>query len=510
MKQFYAYIRVSTVKQGEHGVSLEQQKEAIQRYSQKNTLKIIQWFQEQETAAKRGRPVFNQMLKGLRTGKATGVIIHKIDRSARNLKDWADLGELIDSGIEVHFANESLDLNSRGGRLSADIQAVVAADYIRNLREETKKGFYGRLKQGLYPRPAPLGYQDQGGGKVKLPDPIMAPLIRKAFELYSSGLYNLERLSDELFALGLRTKSGKQVQKSVLSRILNDPFYTGIIRIKKIGETYQGAHKSIVPASLFARVQEMLRGKVNRRVNKNQFIFRQMFTCRNCCRCLIGERHKGLVYYRCHAKACPSRTVREEVMDSDFIHHLKRLELTQEEKNCVRAKLLKLKNNWHNQEQTVSQALKLKLSQMDERQSRLTDAYLDQAIDKETFERRKTALLQERRNIQDQLDNLTSGRTNILDQLSELVELASTAYLAYKLGLDEEKRDLLKTLSSNRTLDGNTLTIMLALPFHLIANRFSVPPGRPTRTIGRDVAQVWDELIDKLSESVPAWAPIIT
>ena len=49
-----------------------------------------------------------------------GVIIHKIDRSAGNLRDRADLGELIDAGIEVHFANESPDLNSRGGRLSAD------------------------------------------------------------------------------------------------------------------------------------------------------------------------------------------------------------------------------------------------------------------------------------------------------------------------------------------------------------------------------------------------------
>ena len=154
MKVFYGYIRVSTARQGEHGVSLEHQREAITRYSEKNHLQITKWFEEQKTAAKRGRPLFGQMLKLLRFGKASGVIIHKIDRSARNLKDWADLGELIDSGIDVHFANESLDLHSRGGRLSADIQAVVAADYIRNLREETIKGFYGRLKQGLYPRPA--------------------------------------------------------------------------------------------------------------------------------------------------------------------------------------------------------------------------------------------------------------------------------------------------------------------------------------------------------------------
>ena len=116
------------------------------------------------------------MLKLLRSGKAAGVMIHKIDRSARNMKDWAELGELIDGGIEVHFVNESLDLASRGGRLSADIQAVVAADYIRNLRDETRKGFYGRIKQGLYPLPAPIGYIDTGKGKPKELDPVRAPL----------------------------------------------------------------------------------------------------------------------------------------------------------------------------------------------------------------------------------------------------------------------------------------------------------------------------------------------
>jgi len=130
-------------------VSLPEQKDAITRYAGRANLTLSDWFEERQTAAKKGRPVWSQMLRALRQGKAQGVVIHKIDRSARNLKDWADLGEIIDQGIEVHFANESLDLHSRGGRLSADIQAVVAADYIRNLREEAKKGIYGRLKQGF-------------------------------------------------------------------------------------------------------------------------------------------------------------------------------------------------------------------------------------------------------------------------------------------------------------------------------------------------------------------------
>jgi hypothetical protein len=120
-------------------VSLQEQNDAIIRYAQRQNLTLVRSFEEQETAAKLGRPVFSEMLRLLKHGKAAGVVIHKIDRGARNLKDWADLAELIDIGVEVHFANESLDLNTRGGRLSADIQAVVAADFIRNLREETKK-----------------------------------------------------------------------------------------------------------------------------------------------------------------------------------------------------------------------------------------------------------------------------------------------------------------------------------------------------------------------------------
>src|ERR1035438_1070965 len=105
-KQCFSYIRVSTTRQGEHGVSLQEQQDAIQRYAQKNGIEISRFFEEQETAAKRGRPIFSAMIRLLRRGQARGVIIHKIDRGARNLKNWADLGELIDTGVEDHFANE--------------------------------------------------------------------------------------------------------------------------------------------------------------------------------------------------------------------------------------------------------------------------------------------------------------------------------------------------------------------------------------------------------------------
>jgi site-specific DNA recombinase len=194
MKNVYGYIRVSTAKQGE-GVSLTVQKEAITRYATQYNLTIVKWFEEMETAAKQGRPLFNAMMKLLKAKKASGVVIHKIDRSARNLKNWADLGNLIDQGVEVHFAHESLDLQARGGRLSADVQAVIAADYIRNLRQEAIKGLYGRMNQGIFPFQAPPGYINNGGGKFKTIDPIQGALVRKAFELYATQKFTLRTLT---------------------------------------------------------------------------------------------------------------------------------------------------------------------------------------------------------------------------------------------------------------------------------------------------------------------------
>jgi site-specific DNA recombinase len=84
MKEYFGYIRVSTVKQGE-GVSLQEQRSAIERYALRSGLSIVRWFEEKETAAKRGRPIFSAMLRLLSKERVAGVIIHKIDRSARNL-----------------------------------------------------------------------------------------------------------------------------------------------------------------------------------------------------------------------------------------------------------------------------------------------------------------------------------------------------------------------------------------------------------------------------------------
>ena len=494
MRKFFGYIRVSTAKQGEQGVSLQEQKSAIERYSQRNDLEIAEWFEERETAAKRGRPVFNQMLKLLGRDKAGGVIIHKIDRSARNLKDWADLGELIDQGIEVHFANESLDLHSRGGRLSADIQAVVAADYIRNLREETRKGFYGRIKQGLFPLPAPVGYLDTGKGKPKEPDPVKAPLVKKAFELYATGTYKLESLADELFHLGLTNTKGRRITVSSLSFILNNPFYIGLIRLKRTGEMFPGIHEPLIRKPLFDRVHDILSGKTNTRIQHHAFPFRRFLTCAVCQYSLIGERQKGHAYYRCHTKSCPVTSVREETVEEEVFRILLQLQFSEAETAYFQKKVAHLKEKWDSEQEDQGKALRLRLGQLEDRLARLTDAYIDRVIEKDIYQERKAALLMERKSIEEKLAQVKEGSRSIPDQVAEFLELAGSAYLQYKLALPEEKRDLLKIVTSNRLLEGKKLDFRLSLPFNEVANRFKYSNGAPYQ----DTPRTLDTLIENL------------
>lgn len=471
MKKFFGYVRVSTPRQGEQGVSLQEQRDAILRYSERHDLSICRWFEERETAAKMGRPVFAEMLRLLRRRQADGVVIHKIDRSARNMKDWAEIGELSDSGVEVRFVNESVDLRSRSGRLSADILAVVASDYVRNLKEEIRKGFYGRIKQGIYPLPAPLGYLDRGKGKPKEIDPVKGPLVRKTFEFYGSGGYNLERLVEEMYGLGLRNRRGRKVSLNGVSVILGNPFYIGLIRLRRTSEIFPGAHEPLIPKSLFDRVQRVLHGRTPTRTLVHDFLFRRLLSCKGCGYSLIGERQKGYVYYRCHTKRCAANCLREEIIEEAVLLRLRRLQFNEREKAYLRARVARLKESWGKEQESQVSSLTLRLGQVQDRLTRLTDAYLDGAIERSLFEERKAVLLMERKDVEEKLAELKDGAHPLPDRLTEFLELAGSAYPLYKTALPDEKRDLLKIVTSNRLVDRRNVDVMLAQPFALVAEQ---------------------------------------
>jgi len=80
------------------------------------------------------------------------------------------------------------------------------------------------------------------------------------------------------------------------------------------------------------------------------------------------------------------------------------------------------------------------------------------------------------------------------EQLEALLELAINAYLLYRSALPEEKRELLKRMSSNRVVDGKEIKIMLESPFQLIAERGKSCGGCPSRSTALDGKQLIKKL----------------
>ncbi len=438
MKPCFGYIRVSTLRQGD-GASLEAQKDAITGFASQNNIEITAWFEERETAAKTGRPIFDAMMASLRKGDAEGLVMHKIDRSSRNYADWARLDDVSRLGIKIFFAADGLDFDSRGGRLLADIQMALAADYSRNLSLEVKKGLYGRLKQGIYPYRAPLGYQDTGGGNLKVIDPIKGPLVRTVFELYCSGEYSITSLTAEMQRRGLKGYGDRLVVRRNVDAILNNPYYCG--KMKGGGKLYDGKHDPLISTAQFRRVAEVKAGRVQKKATKHRLLFQRLLRCGKCQRLLTGEIQKAHVYYRCHTKGCQQRSAREDHVEEQLRRSFKRIEIKKKDQAVIANRI----QAWlvDDGRKEAEQSLRLRLADTKTRQDRLTDLLVDGSIDKADYDVRKQNYDFELKQLREELAAIEQQRTTEAD-IKELIELATNLSRLYSATPDARKRAMIK------------------------------------------------------------------
>lgn len=444
---YYAYLRVSTVKQGE-GVSLKAQREAIEAYAQNRSFTISRWIEEKQTASKKGRPLFEAMLRDLRAGKAKGLIVHKIDRSARNFYDWAKIGELQDNGIEIHFSAESVDFASRGGRLTADIQAVISADYIRNLREETIKGLNGRLKQGLYPFKAPLGYLDTGAGNPKAICPKTGPLVKQMFELYATGEYSYKSLAVEMNQRGLTTRNGKPLGKTTIAKVLENTFYIGIVSLKTSHQTFTGIHKPLVEKSLFDASNQVRLGRyTKRRTRKHTFQFQALFKCHKCNRTMIAERQKTYIYYRCHCTQCSRNCIEESWIEKQIQSHLQETQVLLSDGKFEGAVRDAIRNNTD----SSTNILSVNRAEIEQQLERLVDALAKGILDDTTFLRQQKKLKIQLLEIEENERKSQEVSKNIA-KYRNFLELAKNLCFLYEMANANEKRQLLKLVFSNLSI----------------------------------------------------------
>ena len=221
MTKTIAYLRVSTDKQADKGVSLEAQQEKARAYASLYDLDLVEVIIDAGESAKTlDRPGLQRALALLKTGQADALLVVKLDRLTRSV---VDLGKL----IETYFApgkaalmsvGEQIDTRSAAGRLVLNILASVSQWERETIGERTSVAMRHKQSQGEYiGGHAPYGFELVDGELVA--ETFEQDVIRQAKELRDGGL-SLAAVAKELDRRGLQSRNAKPFAAKQIKRLV--------------------------------------------------------------------------------------------------------------------------------------------------------------------------------------------------------------------------------------------------------------------------------------------------
>jgi site-specific DNA recombinase len=473
MQKGVLYVRVSSKEQKEEGYSIPAQKKLLREYARKNSIEVVQEFEEVETAKKAGRCEFESMLKFLKKHvDVENILVEKTDRLTRNLRDAVSIDDLKRT---LHFVKEGVVIgpNARhSDKLMYGIKLVLAKSYLDLLSEETSKGMLEKAEQGLYPSWAPLGYVNNKGTKGIDVDFMRAGIIRELFEIYSKGNVSLRELADHAYRKGLRTRAGKKLHIFLIERMLKNPVYIGDFVWK--GVYYKGKHDAILSRELFERVQRVIGSrKWARGKGRRELALRGLLKCGRCGCVITGERKKEkYVYYHCtHARGkCPGKPVREEELALMVGEPLKRLRITNERLEWIKRALAESFRDQKDYKAKEIEKLQIEYKEIEDKISKMYEDKLAGVIP-ERFWKSKYREYQSRQSkILQCVEEHQKAGGNYLEDSSRILELAQKAYSLYVAQDSFEKRKLLDLLLWNSVLKDGKVISELRKPFDILAD----------------------------------------
>src|SRR5262249_15961549 len=151
------YARVSTEKQAEKDLSIPAQLAAMREYAIQHGWIVLEEFVEPGASGRTAdRPLLRELLARCKDGnpKADVVLVHKIDRFARNGSDYANIKTILKQhGVRLASVVENTD-DSISGELIENIMASIAQFYSANLGQEARKGMRQKVLGGGWPHKA--------------------------------------------------------------------------------------------------------------------------------------------------------------------------------------------------------------------------------------------------------------------------------------------------------------------------------------------------------------------
>jgi site-specific DNA recombinase len=332
------YVRVSSTGQlgrdgDEDGYSIPAQVKGCELEANARGWEVAKVYIERAESAKSDdRPVLQFMLKELPKLGVKYLIVHKVDRLARNRLDDATLYQrLVGMGVKLVSASENID-ETPAGQLMHGMLATFAEYYSNNLATEIMKGLRRKHEQGGTPHKPPIGYLSKreliGSQDLRsvIVDEQRAPFVRVAFSLYNTGQWTVRKLAAYLEQEGLRSRGTRRYPERPLSasrihNMLRNSYYAGIVEWN--GRRYPGKHEPLVDQDTFDHVQLLLAGArvSGERPQKHEHYLRGTVVCDKCFGRLLYGLHRGKGGRQYEYFCCNNRTVRRREIQCPSGHY---------------------------------------------------------------------------------------------------------------------------------------------------------------------------------------------
>ncbi len=218
------YVRVSTDKQAEQGVSLEAQAEKIRAMAVVHNAKLAEIIVDAESAKSLNRPGMARLLAMVDAGEVQTVIIAKLDRLTRSVKDLCTLLERFERrGVALVSVAESLDTSSAAGRLVLNIMTSVSQWEREAIGERTRDAMRHKRSNGERVGNIPYGFRLAADGRHLERDPGEQKVLAEIRRLRRDGA-TLRAIAAALNHRTLRTRRGTAWRLESVARALKaDP-----------------------------------------------------------------------------------------------------------------------------------------------------------------------------------------------------------------------------------------------------------------------------------------------
>ena len=462
---YFLYARKSTDVEDKQILSIESQLAELRELAKRENLYIVDEFIEKRSAKIPGRPVFNNMLSRIQNGEAQGIVCWKIDRLSRNPVDSGKIQWMLQQGIIQHIQTHSQSHYPNDNVLMMSVELGMANEYVRQLSENTARGLRQKARRGEFPGMAPIGYINNPATKKIELHRKNSKIVKKLFELYATGKFNLKNIAEFLEKSGVKSRKNNRCNVSRISAIITNPIYYGHFRHAR--EIYEGNHEPIVSKELFDKANAVLRGKSQRiDIKTDPRPLCGLLKCGSCGMSITGEikikRQKNgtkhfYTYYHCSKKSktqkCFEPCIREENLNHQLSSLLTEYVMPKEWATELFSMLDVEENKANHSASEAVLELREKVQELSRNLARLTDVYVAQDIEREEYLERRRSLMSEKKSIEEKISRLLRTPSLWIEPTREWIKDAGILdEIAKTDDLPSKKISLQKIFGSNLTL----------------------------------------------------------